>query len=246
VKKENAMIYTMSDIEKLLTAASQEERDELAALLGLTLETSSPQKTASTLVKQFMWKYQTPLGYLVRTPTFDEICVDVAKRLKLGDMAREDISCWQLLEWVIENLIKKLIDEMTPKEKEDFLQSFLTDAQRKVFGKRGVDWTAVASGSFFLALKQFGGFATYRVSLVVANQAARVLVGRGLTLAANAALVRGLSIALGPVGWVLLVWGINDLLGTNYKRVIPATLYLYCIHSRLEEEASALPLAERL
>jgi uncharacterized protein YaaW (UPF0174 family) len=62
------------------------------------------------------------------------------------------------------------------------------------------------------------------------------LIGRGLSLAANAVLVRALSFVLGPVGWALMAWGINDLFGTDFKRVVPATLFIYCIHERLENE----------
>jgi uncharacterized protein YaaW (UPF0174 family) len=46
-------------------------------------------------------------------------------------------------------------------------------------------------------LNQFGGFAVYRMSVILANMLARSLMGNGLNFAANAALVRGVGAFLG-------------------------------------------------
>jgi uncharacterized protein YaaW (UPF0174 family) len=42
-------------------------------------------------------------------------------------------------------------------------------------------------------LNQFGGFAVYRMSVILANMLARSLLSNGLNFAANAALVRGVG-----------------------------------------------------
>ena len=232
------MIYTLQDTQKLLAKANADERKQLAEILDADLKGLKGQrKQAEALARQLYWKYQTPLGYLTRDPSFDEICVDVAKALKLEGLTKQETSCWEMLSRVIRNLLEQLLKEMTPEQRGEVASQVLTAAQLKEFyGKGVIDWGKVGAGSILLAIKQFGGFATYKVALIVANQAARVLIGRGLTLAANAALARGISIFLGPVGWVLFAWGINDLLGTNYKRVIPGVLYIYCIYERLKEE----------
>lgn len=232
------MIYTLQDIRKLLAKASAEERAQLAELLDADLEgVKGQRKQGEALVRQLCWKYQTPLGFLTREPSFDEMCVDVAKRLKLEGLTKQETSCWEMLSHVIRTLLEQLLKEMTPEQRGELASQVLTTEQLKEFyGKGAIDWGKVSTGSILLAIKQFGGFATYKVALIVVNQAARVLIGRGLTLAANAALVKGISVFLGPVGWVLLAWGINDILGTNYKRVVPAVLYIYCIYERLNEE----------
>lgn len=232
------MIYTLQDIRKLLAKANADERKQLAEILDADLEgVNGRRKQAEALVRQLCWKYQTPLGYLTRDPSFDEISVDVAKALKLEGLTKQETSCWEMLSHVIRSLLEQLLKEMAPEDRGELASQVLTAAQLKEFyGKGAIDWGKVGAGSILLAIKQFGGFATYKIAVIVANQAARVLIGRGLTLAANAALVRGISVFLGPVGWVLFAWGINDVLGTNYKRIIPGSLYIYCIYERLKEE----------
>jgi len=232
------MIYTLEDIRKLLSKASADERRQLAEIIDTDLEgVRGSRKQAESLTRQLCWKYQTPLGYLTRDPSFDEICVDVAKALKLEGLTKRETSCWEMLSRLIRQLLEQLLKEMTPEQRGELASTVLTASQLKeYYGTGTIDWGKVGAGSVLLAVKQFGGFATYKVALIVANQAARVLIGRGLTLAANAALVRGISIFLGPVGWILLAWGVNDILGTNYKRVIPGVLFIYSIYERLREE----------
>jgi uncharacterized protein YaaW (UPF0174 family) len=232
------MMYTIEDIRKLLAKASPDERRQLAEILDTDLEgVMGPRKEGEALVRQLYWKYQTPLGYFTRDPFFDEVAVDVAKRLKMEGLTKQETSSWDMLSRLIRNLMEELLKEMTPEQRGELASRVLTADQIKEFyGNGTLDWGKVGAGSILLAIKQFGGFATYKVALIVANQAARALIGRGLSLAANAALVRGLSIFLGPVGWILLAWGINDSLGTNYKRVIPGVLYIYCIYERLKDE----------
>jgi uncharacterized protein YaaW (UPF0174 family) len=232
------MMYTIEDIRKLLAKATTDERRQLAEILDTDLEgVGGPRKQGEALVRQLYWKYQTPVGYLTRDPFFDEVAVDVAKKLKMEGLTQQETSSWDMLSRLIRNLMEELLKEMTPEQRREFLSQVLgADEVKKLYGDGAVDWGKVGAASILLAIKQFGGFATYKVALIVANQAARALIGRGLTLATNAALVRGISIFLGPVGWILLAWGINDLLGTNYKRVIPGVLYIYCIYERLKDE----------
>ena len=83
------MIYTVGDIQRLLKTASPEERQQLAEILDCDLTDVKPaSKQAKLLMEQFRWKYQTPLGYITREPSFDEICVDVAKTRLRGQGAR--------------------------------------------------------------------------------------------------------------------------------------------------------------
>ena len=236
------MIYILEDICKLLAVATADERKQLAEILGIELDANSePQKQAEVLVRQLRWKYQTPLGYLIREPSFDEICIDVAKALNFEELAKKNTSCWTLLQRLIENMLQTMWEQMSPEQREDFAKKVLTPDEFEWVSKgKSVDWGKVSAGSLLLGLKHFSGFFTYKIAVISANQAARLLLRRGLSLATNAALVRGLSIFIGPVGWLLTAWGINDLLGTNYKRIIPAVLYIYCIYQRLKE-AGELP-----
>ena len=58
------------------------------------------------------------------------------------------------------------------------------------------------------------GLKFYKLSVIIANSVARQLLGRGLTLATNTAITRGLHVAfawLGPVMWAITaIWTIKD------------------------------------
>lgn len=50
------------------------------------------------------------------------------------------------------------------------------------------------------AIIQLQGFAAYQAAVIVANAVARAIFGRGLALAANAGLARGMGMLAGPIG----------------------------------------------
>ena len=50
---------------------------------------------------------------------------------------------------------------------------------------------------------RLGGFRPYKIAVIVANAVAKALVGRGLSLGANAALTRLMGTFAGPIGLVL-------------------------------------------
>ena len=69
-----------------------------------------------------------------------------------------------------------------------------------------------------------GGFACYKWLVVVANA---LLTGRGLTIAANAALTKWLSVLAGPIGWaVTALWTVIDIAGPAYRVTIPAVIQI--------------------
>ena len=68
-----------------------------------------------------------------------------------------------------------------------------------------------------------GGFLSYQITVIVANYIARLLLGRGLTLATNAALTKGLSLFIGPIGWAVTgVWTAFDITGAAMRVTLPA------------------------
>ena len=59
------------------------------------------------------------------------------------------------------------------------------------------------------------------------NAVARPILGKGLTLAANAALTRTMGLVAGPVGIALTaIWTAYDLAGPAYRVTVPAVLYV--------------------
>ena len=108
--------------------------------------------------------------------------------------SKDDFTVEQWEERIIIKLFADTLDKLSIEEKRQLFESMgISDADIP-FGKSGVLLAQIA-------LKQFGGFAVYKTTLIVANMVSRALLGKGLTFAANATLTRSLGLALG------LMWG---------------------------------------
>lgn len=83
-----------------------------------------------------------------------------------------------------------------------------------------------------------GGFAAYKIAVIVANAIARALLGRGLSLAANAALTKWMSIFAGPIGWaVTVLWTVFDIAGPAYRVTIPCVVQIAYMRAKREYAA---------
>ncbi len=90
-----------------------------------------------------------------------------------------------------------------------------------------------------LTLFRMGGFKSYQLALIVANAVIKAIFQRGLSLGANAALTRGLSILTGPVGWIVTgVWTAIDIAGPAYRVTIPACIVVATL--RLKAQANEI------
>ena len=80
------------------------------------------------------------------------------------------------------------------------------------------------------------GFVAYRAAVIVANAVAKAMLGRGLALTANVALVRAMSVFAGPIGLALTgIWAAIDLAGPAYRVTVPSVIQVATI--RLAEQA---------
>jgi uncharacterized protein YaaW (UPF0174 family)/GTPase SAR1 family protein len=116
----------------------------------------------------------------------------------------------------------------------------MSDAERRqLFSTMGMKEKDIPFGStgtilVQLLLKNFGGFATYRISLIVANMVARALLGSGLSFATNIAITRTVGVVLGPVGWVAsAAWLLVDLAGPAYRVTVPAVVHVAMLRQML-------------
>ena len=72
------------------------------------------------------------------------------------------------------------------------------------------------------------------MSVFIANTIARKIIGRGISLAGNRMITKGLSriigTSLGPIGWALTaVWTLSDIASPAYRvtmRAIPFIIYM--------------------
>lgn len=120
------------------------------------------------------------------------------------------------------NLMQKIFLDSLENMSDEDLQKTMQDLGIKTtaFGKQ----TAIAAIQF--AIRK-GGFSAYKLALIVANAIARALLGRGLSLAANAALTRYMAVFAGPIGWaVTVLWTAYDIAGPAYRVTIPCVVQI--------------------
>jgi uncharacterized protein YaaW (UPF0174 family) len=120
---------------------------------------------------------------------YKEILSDVCKKMKVNYNKKSQI------ERIEGNLLLKIIEDSLEK---------MTDEEKREFAKgMKINIVNLSTVAIMVALQgaiNIGGFASYQLATIVANSFARVLIGRGLVLAANAAMMRGLAMFAGPIG----------------------------------------------
>lgn len=115
------------------------------------------------------------------------------------------------------------------------------DERRQVIDEIGAGDTIWGPGAAAAALVagRLSGFATYKLATIVANSAARALIGRGLTFAATGGAMRALSVALGPIGWAITgLWTLADLSAPAYRVTVPCVLQVAYIRQKLIMQAT--------
>lgn len=157
------------------------------------------------------WIFRRNKGVLYR-----EILIDVCKRQKVKNInfKKDDISIIEnaFLQKTVELAIEKM-SESDRRELVDGLKNIeaLSDQLKKaVISKEGL------LNLVQLAFKQ-GGFKSYILTLQVVNGISKTVFGRGLSIGANAALMKYIgSFMSGPWGWAFAaattVW---DIMGPN-------------------------------
>lgn len=158
---------------------------------------------------------------------YREILTDVAKKQKVNFNSNNSVE--QIEQYILQSIMEKAIEEMSEEELKKFLTEI--DAGKTVGTKQ-----AMTAGA--LAALRLGGFATYKMAVIVANAVARSLLGRGLTFAGNATLTRTLGVALGPIGWIVTgLWTLFDIASPAYRVTIPCVIQVAYMRLKLQEEA---------
>lgn len=145
---------------------------------------------------------------------YKEILCDVCDKMKVNYNKNSSAQTIEI------NLLMKVLqtslDEMSEEEKRDFIKEL--DIKTTDFSSQGV--TAALQ-----ALIKIGGFKSYTIILKSINLITKILIGRGLSFAANRAIVKTTSILAGPVGWILTgAWTAIDLAGPAYRVTVPAVV----------------------
>ncbi|MBE2895695.1 DUF3944 domain-containing protein [Pasteurellaceae bacterium HPA106] len=146
---------------------------------------------------------------------YREVLKDVCDKLKVN--YAKEASTARIEENLFSKILSDAIEKMSHQEIE------------KLGHELGLENISTLSGetaaSAFITLFRAGGFKSYKLMLIIVNAISKLLIGRGLALAANAGLARGAAILTGPIGWVITgIWAALDIAGPAYRVTIPAVI----------------------
>ena len=120
-------------------------------------------------------------------PSYHEVVCDVASKLKASYDKNDSIE--NIENSILEVILTKALEKTTNEEKQLLL--------KEMGGNSNIN-IALLSTKSFLTLFRTGGFASYQMTLIIANQMSRMLLGRGLMFATNTALMKSASLITGP------------------------------------------------
>ncbi len=148
---------------------------------------------------------------------YKEILIDVSKKLKINfnkDSKAEIIENNLLLK-----ILEDALEKMSPEEIKELGDSIGLKNTSKL--------TAQAMSSIFIKVFKAGGFKSYQLTVIIANAILKAILGRGLTIAGNAALTRTMAVLTGPIGWVITgLWTAIDIAGPAYRVTIPTVIQI--------------------
>lgn len=152
--------------------------------------------------------------------SYEEVVQDVAS--EIGAKFPQGSDCEAMERAIITKVIEKAWDKMSAEERADFAAGMHIPAK------------GPAALAAILAAAELGGFATFQIAASVANAVARQLIGKGLAFGANATLMQGLGVLVGPIGWaVTALWLAADLAGPAYRVTVSCVLHIAYLRQKV-------------
>lgn len=224
---------SMPDVIYRSLVINPKDIDPLIKYLGMDEKLASVEKgklrsTSDAIAKHLREMGSNDIATFFRGEgvQYAEIVLDVASKLGAKEASKSK-SEEENEAIILRKLFADALDKMTEDEKRQLFSSMGIKGSEIPFGSAG---TIIVQ----MLLRNFGGFATYRISVVVANLIARTLLGSGLTFAANAALMRTIGVLLGPAGWIASgAWLLVDLAGPAYRKTVPAVVHIAMLRQML-------------
>lgn len=210
----------MLELMNLLARASSKERQGLATIL--TADNSS----AEAIVDAFKWQSSSVFGYFLSNPSYKEIVKQVANKMKAN--YQPYFTTEQIEVAIAQKVMETVWERMTPEQRREMEREWLKTAQQ--FGKGGE--FARASGIFAaLTAAQLSGFGVYLLATTALGTITGVM-GIALPFAVYTTMTSAIAVIIGPVGWIgaglFAVWALT---GPNYKKLVPAVLYVCALRS---------------
>ena len=146
--------------------------------------------------------------------TYREILEKVLKQCKVDFHASDSVEVME--ELLLESIIKDMWEKLSQSERIALLSDLKDDVDN-------IDFNSIGgiTSSVLIQVFRAGGFASYKITLIIVNAIAKAILGRGLSIA------RGLSVLVGPIGIILTaLWSVYDIAGPAYRVIIPCTILI--------------------
>lgn len=163
--------------------------------------------------------------YRGKGKNYKDIVIAVAKKLKVDFNREQPIE--EIEEYLLQTVMKKSFKKMSDEEKEEFLKSLDSNG---VYFKAGMKLSSAVLNSIFIQMLKSGGFYTYQMAVVIANNVARYITGRALQIGISYAIPQVLKrfiLYANPIMWgITTVWLIYDIVSPAYKIIEPLVIYI--------------------
>jgi uncharacterized protein YaaW (UPF0174 family) len=152
-----------------------------------------------------------------------EILTDVCGHLKVEVRDGEDLSVVEGR--VLIKVLEASLEKMTEEQRAEFVKSAAGMFADGKFNPANATPAAILAA--LQASIAMGGFAAFQVAAIAANAVSNFVLGRGLSLAANAGLMRFLGVIGGPIGIAIsAVLAVPMVSGPAYRVTVPAVIYV--------------------
>ena len=219
------------DLQVLINYLTRDEdgdlrlTEELSATSGYQNNRYSPRKYWQDIAAELQCFGGNTFANFLRGGQgvpYREVLCDVCDNLKVNYNSESSVSLIEMN--LLCKILTKALDEMDDKQMKELIDSL--DIKVNYLTKQ-----AVIAALQVMILRT--GFSPYKISVIVANAVARTLLGRGISVAGNAALTKAISVFAGPVGIALnALWLAIDIAGPAYRVTVPAVIQVAYIRAK--------------
>lgn len=155
---------------------------------------------------------------------YKEILCNVCDKLKVNYNPKHETS--KIESYLQQKLISDCWEKMTEEQKKELLNATGVGVDANLMGASGL--------AAIIAAINLGGFAAYKTAAILANGIAKILFGKGLQIAANAALMRNMAVLAGPIGVAITaLLTIPSITGAAYRVTIPCIIQVAYMRQKL-------------
>jgi len=153
---------------------------------------------------------------------YREVLSDVSSKFGVKD--QDNLTIEELENALILETVKKAINKMSESERFEMAKSLNLNLKT---------YTPEALYAAFIIGFRIGGFKSYQLTVIIANNIVKAITGAGLSFVGNATLTKFMSIITGPIGWIVTgIWTAIDIAGPAYRITIPAVFEIILLRNK--------------